>query len=112
MATSTPAQTATPGTGSRVRVTARARNRRRAPIEGGYVRSRYAPASEASIAAVTALLDQRRGVVAPRGDRSAPRRLIAGLGALALTAATGLFVAALVAGSMLGMILLVLNIER
>lgn len=114
MVASKSAQTATPDVGSRARVTARARNRIRKPVEGGFVRSRYAPASETSVAAAAALLDRHRAglIAAPEPERHWGRKLLAGLGALALTAFTGVFLAALVAGSMAAMIVAILNIHR
>lgn len=114
MAASRSAQTFTSTPGTRARVNARARGRIRTPVEGGFVRSRYAPASEASISAATALLDRRRGqvVVGTEDDTRWGRKVLAGAGALALTAVTGVFVAALVAASLFGLVVALLNYHR
>ena len=113
MAASRSAQTSTSTPGTRARVNARARGRIRTPVEGGFVRSRYAPASEASVAAATALIDQRRGRAV--GAEDAPRwgrKVAAGVGAITLSAVTGVFFAALVAASMFGLIVAILNYHR
>jgi hypothetical protein len=108
------AQTATPGLGTRSRVASRARSRARTPVEGGFVHSRYAPASHASVAAASALIDQRRieTKLAPEVQTSWARKLGASFGIAALTVVTGVFFAALIAGSVLGLIVAVLNIDR
>ncbi|MFZ4515364.1 MAG: hypothetical protein ACOYN3_03560 [Acidimicrobiia bacterium] len=100
----------------RSRVNARARARRGRIASGHVRRSPLAPASRQTVDRAIELLDTRRAPGSPRRvhrpETSWARRVAAGTSAMFLAAMCGIVTAAIIAGSLFGIVVAILNTHR